>query len=53
MKKVNLSDEDIHRITTEVIKHMKQFMDEEIEIRLRKEVKSEIQKVFRNLGRDY
>lgn len=46
-----IADADINRITSEVVKHMKQFIDEEIDIRVKIAVKNEVQRIFRELGR--
>lgn len=50
-KKNSISEELVHRIISETTKNCKQVIDEELEVRIRTEVKKEVQRLFRELGR--
>lgn len=50
-KKMPISEELVHRIISETTKNCKQVIDDELEIRVKAEVKKEVQRLFRELGR--
>lgn len=52
-KKHLITENEVNQIVSETTKNMKQFMDEEIEIRVRQEVRKELARMFRDMGRNY
>ena len=51
MKKFPLTEEQTNQIIQEIRKVLTEFLHEELELRVKSEVKKEIQRIFREMGR--
>ena len=49
--RIELPEDQVNQIIQEVRKALTEFMHEEIEVRVKNEVRKEVQRIFREMGR--